>query len=194
MKQDSKFDLLRLLACLMVIAMHRPLPDSAEGNGLFLSTLSYLTAPCIGLFFMVSALLLPVRTGASISLKRRFGKILFPTLFWSLFYLGCNTLMRDESIDWLRTLGFYLFHHKAIRSCGSCTLWIGIILIGSCFELMVELCESDRNRELFELRNQPMFPHSPSSSKYQYRRYWNSLLLYGLRGTFCLGILFETIS
>lgn len=36
-----KFDLLRLLACLMVIAMHAPLPDSAEGNGLFLSTLWY---------------------------------------------------------------------------------------------------------------------------------------------------------
>lgn len=71
----------------------------------------------------------------------------------------------------------------------------GIILIGSCFESIAEPCGSERGRVLFgTMGNQPMFPFIPSSSKYQYRKYWNSLLLYGLCRLFCLGILFETIS
>lgn len=45
-----ELDLIRVLACLMVICMHAPYPKE-EADGLFLSTLSYLTAPCIGLFF-----------------------------------------------------------------------------------------------------------------------------------------------
>lgn len=60
MKQrDLSLDIIRLLACAMVVVMHSPIPtDSA--NGIILSTISYLTTPCIGLFFMVSgALLLP---------------------------------------------------------------------------------------------------------------------------------------
>lgn len=43
-------------------AMHSPMPGGAEGNGMFLSTSSYVTAPGIGLFFMISgALLLPIK-------------------------------------------------------------------------------------------------------------------------------------
>ena len=52
-----ELDILRVLACLMVICMHAPYPKEGA-NGLFLSTLSYFTAPCIGLFFMVSGALL----------------------------------------------------------------------------------------------------------------------------------------
>ena len=60
MKQrDYALDLLRIVACVMVVMMHSPIP-SADANGLLLSSLSYFTAPCIGLFFMVSgALILP---------------------------------------------------------------------------------------------------------------------------------------
>ena len=60
MKQrDYALDLLRIVACVMVVVMHSPIP-SADANGLLLSSLSYFTAPFIGLFFMVSgALILP---------------------------------------------------------------------------------------------------------------------------------------
>lgn len=60
MKQrDISLDLLRIIACAMVVLMHSPIP-AENANGLLLSSLSYFTAPCIGLFFMVSgALLLP---------------------------------------------------------------------------------------------------------------------------------------
>lgn len=55
-------DFLRVLACMMVVLMHSPVP-SGQGSGIFLSTLSYLTMPCIGIFFAISgALLLPVST------------------------------------------------------------------------------------------------------------------------------------
>ena len=60
MKQrDLSLDLLRIVACVMVVVMHSPIP-SDNSAGIILSSLSYFTAPCIGLFFMVSgALILP---------------------------------------------------------------------------------------------------------------------------------------
>ena len=96
-------DLLRLLACLMIVAMHAPLPGS-EGDGVFLSALSYLSAPGVGLFFMVSgALLLPVKTSTKAFLKRRFVKIAIPTAAWTLFFMACNILLRGEPLT-LRSL------------------------------------------------------------------------------------------
>ncbi|MDE7146264.1 MAG: acyltransferase family protein, partial [Duncaniella sp.] len=64
-------DVVRLMACCMVVLMHSPMPATQE-NSLFLLALSYMTAPCIGLFLMVSgALLLPVREDARVFLRRR---------------------------------------------------------------------------------------------------------------------------
>lgn len=88
----------------MVVLMHSPMPSNSA-PGLFLSTLSYLTAPCIGLFFMVSgALLLPVRSGLFSFLKKRFGKIIFPTLFWTAVYIAVNLYFSQSEVDLVRTL------------------------------------------------------------------------------------------
>ncbi len=69
--------------------MHSPGAFAGQAeSGLFQSTLYYLTAPCIGLFFMVSgALLLPVREDASAFIRKRMMKILCPTLVWTAFYM-----------------------------------------------------------------------------------------------------------
>lgn len=101
-QRDSSLDIIRILACFMVVLMHSPLP-SANANGPFLSALSYLTAPSVGLFFMVSgALLLPVQTDYATFIKKRFSKIAVPTLVWSLIYIAIKT--KDGGIDMLQSL------------------------------------------------------------------------------------------
>lgn len=79
-------DIIRIMACLMIIAMHAPIPNTGLSSYL-LSSDSLLTAPGIGLFIMVSgALLLPVSMSTEQFLKKRFSKIACPTFFWTVFY------------------------------------------------------------------------------------------------------------
>ena len=108
----------------MIVCMHSPLP-SDESNSMFLSSLSYLTAPGIGLFFMVSgALLLPAKTDAKTFLKRRFTKIGIPTIVWTMFYMVCNTPLRDEPMT-LRSLLSIPFSPQ-----GNSVLWFIYTLLG----------------------------------------------------------------
>jgi surface polysaccharide O-acyltransferase-like enzyme len=94
MKRLLYLDIIRLIACLMVIVMHAPMPGvAAETHGAFLVQSSYLTAPCVPLFFMVSgALLLPCKEGGGAGkyLKNRIGKIIGPALFFSFFYIALS--------------------------------------------------------------------------------------------------------
>ena len=81
-------DTVRVVAMLMVILMHAPIPGRKLEFSYLLGGLSYLTGPCIGLFFMASgALILPVRMPLKYFLRKRFSRILFPTILWSLFYI-----------------------------------------------------------------------------------------------------------
>ena len=57
--RDFSLDLIRILACLMVVLTHSPLP-SADEHSVLSAGVSLITSPCNALFFMVSgALLLP---------------------------------------------------------------------------------------------------------------------------------------
>lgn len=121
---NHHINLLRILACLMVIFMHAPLP-SEQANGIFLSTLSYFTAPCIGLFFMVSGyLLLPIKQDAEGFLRKRLGKVIAPTLFWSIFYIITNFIKGNEEPlmkEWISIL---------FSAQGNPVLWFMYTLIG----------------------------------------------------------------
>lgn len=78
----------------MVIVMHAPMPgEGALTHGPFLVLGSYFTSPCVPLFFMISgALLLPCREvePATTYVKKRIGKVLGPTIFFSFFYILLN--------------------------------------------------------------------------------------------------------
>ena len=124
-KQNLNINLLRILACLMVIFMHAPLP-SEHANGIFLSTLSYLTAPCIGLFFMVSGyLLLPIKQDTKSFLRKRLGKVIGPTLFWSIFYIAVNFIKEDGKDSLMTELISIPFSAQ-----GNPVLWFMYTLIG----------------------------------------------------------------
>lgn len=103
-ERNLSLDIIRILACLMVVLMHSPMP-SENAVGPFLAALSYLTAPCIGLFFMVSgALLMPVKTDYKTFLKKRFSKIVIPTILWSVIYIALRLYYSESEISLLQQL------------------------------------------------------------------------------------------
>jgi surface polysaccharide O-acyltransferase-like enzyme len=88
-------DVIRIFACVLIIMMHAPIPDTGLSSYV-LSSDSLMTAPGVGLFIMVSgALLLPVKMETKVFLKKRLVKILIPALFWTLVYMSVFMIQRD---------------------------------------------------------------------------------------------------
>lgn len=86
-------DVIRILACVMVVLMHSPMEGA---SGALQNAINALTSPCIGLFFMVSgALLLPCEGGWGF-VRKRFSKVLVPTLVWTAFYIAANIFIKHQ--------------------------------------------------------------------------------------------------
>ena len=94
-------DAVRVIAVLMVVIIHSPLP-TGEPN-IFLSIYNYLSASSIGLFFMISgALLLPVKDSTTTEFyKKRLTKVGYPLIIWSLFYILIHTGEQDLSLSYI---------------------------------------------------------------------------------------------
>jgi surface polysaccharide O-acyltransferase-like enzyme len=83
----------------MVILMHSPMPGVGT-PGSVSTGISFVTAPCIGLFFMVSgALLLPIKVPMKEFYSRRLSKVVWPTVIWSLLYILVALVKGDIDVN-----------------------------------------------------------------------------------------------
>lgn len=123
-ERNYSFDLMRVIACLMIIGMHAPMP-SEHANPLFLNASGYFTAPGLCLFFVISgALLLQIKTDTFSFLKKRLGKVVMPTLCFTLFYLVLNSVNGGD-VYWAKSICSIPFAPQ-----GHGVLWFMYTLIG----------------------------------------------------------------
>lgn len=163
MKQRILYlDLLRIIACVMIVFMH----SQRAGMGIpgwFLCSSSYITAAGIGLFFMISGALIlgkakTLSEGKELDafsfLKHRLLKIVVPLAFWSLLYWSLSSI--DSSglgVMWfLWTIGgLYLLSPILIRwlqhaSLREVEMYLGvwaISLLYPFFKLVMPIGEGD---------------------------------------------------
>ena len=125
MKRDYTLDVMRVVAMFMIVLMHSPKPGSAPG--IMLVGLTYLTIPAIGLFFMISgALLIDNKLGTKEFLTRRFSKILWPTLFWTMVYM----IVKYSTTETTTTGVLRLIFSIPFKAQGHGVLWFMYTLAG----------------------------------------------------------------
>ena len=99
-------DTLRWIACFLVILVHSAISASDPSDGIYYAFISLLGPPSNGLFFAISgALLLPTTLAMGEFYKRRFPRLVFPLIFWTLFsilfYQVSGKHTADQSITML---------------------------------------------------------------------------------------------
>lgn len=119
-------DVIRIVACVMVIIMHSPMPGT-DAPGFVMTGLSFITAPCIGLFFMVSgALLLPAPLSMNEFYKKRLSKVVFPALIWTFIYLLVKIINGSITVSQLPSMVLSI----PFSTQGDGILWFMYVLIG----------------------------------------------------------------
>lgn len=119
-------DYVRALACVLVCLIHSPI-SSDFSEGIYMAGATLLGLPCNGLFFMVSGyLLLPLKDDTESFLKKRLSKVLFPTLFWTFFYIILNLALGYDSLEDL----WRIILSIPFARQGTGWLWFMYVLVG----------------------------------------------------------------
>lgn len=129
--RESYIDIIRIIACLMVIYMHSPLPNL--DNNTISAIVTYATGPCNALFFMVSGALLiksaPIDFNGFII--KRLKRIFIPLLSWSIIYLITKVSIGTLSIK----EAFFELCLFPFQATGCGYFWFMYVLMG-CYILI----------------------------------------------------------
>lgn len=112
-KKDFRIDLLRSFACIMVLFCHSPQHYTGQSGKVFVGIDNYFGmawGPI--LFFMISGACILWREQEAVPfLKKRFGRILIPTVLWSIVYIfvQCFLWHTVPADKWARMIPMILF-------------------------------------------------------------------------------------
>jgi surface polysaccharide O-acyltransferase-like enzyme len=119
LQRNFHLDQMRVIACLMVIAIHvcniynRAFPDLAQGEYILAALVNAFSRVSVPVFFMISGALMAGRTPDVNKSLRRFGKFLAITVFWCGFYYVWGKLYLHKTFD----------AHAVLSSPPSAHLW-----------------------------------------------------------------------
>lgn len=124
--REPYLDLVRILACVLVLYMHSTLPDVEDHT--VSAIVTYCAGPCNALFFMVSGALLiqPSAANFNVFVAKRLRRILPPLLSWSIIYLIIKISLGRISLQEAIT-ALCLFPLQA-TGCGY--FWFMYVLLG----------------------------------------------------------------
>lgn len=124
-------DVIRIIACLMVIMMHSPVALKEGESSVVPGLISFIMLPCNGLFFMTSGALL---FGSGLSygqfMKKRLSRIVWPVVIWSVIYVFVDAYMLgiplNESIQQICWIPFHYINANN-------AMWFMYTLLGCYF-------------------------------------------------------------
>lgn len=121
------YDVLRVIACLMVVIVHSPHSTKPELYSFYFGFTTYTMMTGVCMFFLLSgALILPTNLTTGEFFKRRLNKVVWPVVFWTFVFVVysyfINGIDLKDSVKNLIGMPF--------RNSGAPELWFMYELIG----------------------------------------------------------------